>query len=176
MKNNKLISAFSILFLLVSIPLTVFAIRASQKPVESTGGYYHTLVDRVDVSADHTEFTFQKPDSPGDPCEITFLLTVKKCEADLFARLDSIGINGISYQNAAFFCETQGLENTVPERLLLPVSNGECIPLTWRVSVTASFPSKGDYTASLQLNYTSGLTEESADSRMLEIPLLVHVV
>ena len=39
MNNNKLISAFSLLFLLVSIPLTVFAIRAAQKPTDIKGGY-----------------------------------------------------------------------------------------------------------------------------------------
>lgn len=175
MKENKIISAVSVLFLLFSIPLTVFAIRAVQKPTETKGGYYHTLVDRIDVSADFTEFSFHEPDNANDTCEISFLLTVQKCEADLYARLDSISITGLSYQNAVFLCETPELENTVPENLLLPVVDGKSVPLTWRVTVTAGFPSKGDYSASVRLNYTSGLTQESADSRMLEIPLLIHV-
>ena len=132
-------------------------------------------MDRVDISADATEFTFQKPASANDPCEISFLLTVQKSEADLYGRIDNITVNGLSYQKAVFLCQTPALENTVPENLLLPAADGKSVPLTWKVAVTALFPDKGDYQASLQINYTSGLTEVSADSRMLEIPLLIHV-
>ena len=175
MKKKKLLSAVSVVFLLLSVPLTVLAIRSATGPTEQKGGYYHTLVDRVDVSADHTEFTFQKSGADDETFALTFLLTVKKSEADFYAKIDGLELTGISYTNAAFLCQTPGFENAAPVNLLLPAQNGESVPVTWQVTVNTAAQTAGDYTATLRLSYTAGLTKESADSRILEIPLSIHV-
>lgn len=176
MKHKHIVSLFSIIFLFISIPLTVFAIRAAQTPTEKKGGFYHTLADRLDVTADFTEFTFEQPKTADDACEIRFLLTLNKCEPDLFVRLDDMEIMNLTYENAAFLCTTRGQETATPQALLLPAENGNSVPLTWEVTINGRFNAKGDYSASLRIHYTSGLTQESADSRILDIPLTIHIV
>ena len=176
MKHKQFISVFSVLYLFISIPLTVFAIKAAQIPTEKKGGYYHTLVDRVDVSADYTEFTFVQPKNAADACELKFLLTVKKCEPDLYARLDDVELMNLTYESATFLCTTRGQETALPQGVLLPVENGASVPLTWEVTINGRFNARGDYSASLRIHYTSGLTMESADSRILDVPLTIHIL
>ena len=176
MKKKKLGAVFGALFLLISVPLTVFAVKSALKPFQSAGGYYHTVTDRVDFSVDYTQFTIKKTEGGAERCRIDFTLTAKKTEADFYAVLDHLDLTELDFVSASFLCTTAGMESAVPEALPLPVKNGESAPLSWNVSVTADFSAKGVYTAKLLIEYTAGLTKEPADSRLLEIPLTVTII
>ena len=175
MTKKRIRALFAALFVLLCVPLTVFAIRAGAGPSKRSGGYYHTLVDRVDISVDSTEFTLKKSVSGAETFTVPFTLTLLKCEADFYATLDDLEITGVDYAQAEFLCATPGMESVRPAGLALPVLNGESVPLTWNVTLTADFAKKGAYTGAIRIAYTAGLTKETADSKLMEIPLTFNV-
>ena len=176
MKTQRCRILFAALFLIICTPLTVFAIRAAAGPSDRNGGYYHTLVDRLDITVDYTQFTLKKSGKDAQTFEIPFTLTVKKCEPDFYAVLDDVEIEGLAYASADFICTTQTPDTAAPFDLPLPVSGNEPLPLIWNVTLRANFTEKGDYEAALRISYTTGLTQETADARLTTIPLLIHVV
>lgn len=175
MTKNRIRALYAALFVLLCVPLTVFAIRAGAGPSQHGGGYYHTLVDRVDISVDSTAFTLKKSVSGAESFTVPFTLTLQKCEADFYATLDDLEIADLDLSQAEFLCATPGMETVRPAGLALPVQNGESVPLTFNVTLTANFANKGDYTATLKIAYTAGLTKETADSKLTEIPLTFNV-
>ena len=176
MTEKRLRALLGALFMLLSVPLTVFAIRTAAEPSEQKGGFYHTLVDRVEISVDSTEFTLKKSVPDAETFAVPFTLTLQKCEADFYATLDELEITGLDYAQAEFLCATPELETARPAGLALPVKNGESVPLTWNVTVNIDLAEKGEYAAAIRIEYTAGLTKETADSHLQEIPLTIHVV
>ncbi|MBQ7688709.1 MAG: hypothetical protein IJT27_05790 [Clostridia bacterium] len=174
MRKKRLAILFSAL-LAVAIPAGVYAAKTLIKPTAVAGGYYSDIVNRVEISADNTAFTFRKTEAGTQTFQAAVTLSLKKCEADFFARLDDLNVSGMDYDTLIFLCKTPGLENAVPQDLYLPAENEESIPLTYEILLTFSSDAAGKYDPVLEIEFTSGLTEATADERLLQIPLTITV-
>lgn len=175
MKKQKLIIALCAA-LLAAIPLGVLAVRTLLRPASATDGYYSDVVNRVSFAAENTSFVFRKTAAGAETMQAELTLTLKKCEPDFYAVLRDLRISGMAYENAEFICETAGMDGeALPGDVFLPVRDGAAAPLVYRVLLTFTADGAQTFTPTLDVEYTSGLTAESADERLLRIPLTIRV-
>lgn len=158
-------------FLLLSLPLTVLAIRGAVKPAETRGAWSRTVVDRADFAVDKTEFLFVRPREETAVCEISFTLTARKCEADFYAVIEELRLTGLDFIQTEFHCATPGAETEDPTAFVLPVKDGQPQTLQWNVTAAAPLPDAVETPFALEITYISGLTPDSAAERVVRIPL-----
>ena len=170
MRNRKLALLLSAVFVLL-IPPGVFAAKTLLRPKSAAGGYYRDIVDRLEITVDRTAFTFQG----GGAMQAELTLTLQKTEADFYALIDAVDVAGLEYDSLELICETPGIDPALPENMLLPVRDGESAPLQWKLLLTFTADAPATLTPVLEVSYTSGLTAETADGRLLQIPLTLTV-
>ena len=167
MKNRFLIIAAALL-LLVSSVITVIAVR---NPDKSKGGYTRDIIDRVSFTVDHTKFMFTRSENAKEEYTLAFTLTAAKTEADFYAMIHSVEIEGLRYNNMIF--QTAVGESYVPQDMILPAEKGKAMPVTWNVILSFSAPAKNTVDFSLKLDYTSGITPDTAEEHILNIPMQI---
>ena len=168
MKQKILIAVFSVVLLAAAL-VTALAVSGTS---EKTGDYKRDIVDRVSFYADATQFSFVRSENADEVYELGFQLTAEKTEADFYALLHSAELDGLDYDTMVFQSATG--ENLLPEELPLPAENGNAIPVQWTVRVR--FPAPEDQNTvdfSLVLNYTSGMTPDTAEEYILKIPMRI---
>lgn len=165
--NKKIIIAICVL-LAIAVPVGAIALNSAKtKPETVSGGYFSTVVDRLNISVDGTEFTYaEKPE--GD-CECTFILTVSKTEPDFFGEIESLWFDGIENANIVFESLGDTPDGANPEGLVLSAKDDKPIEYSWRVTVSApSFPSD----AKLIFKARTGLTKLTSETWEKEIPFI----
>ncbi len=172
MKTKKwlVISAFALALLL--IPISALAGSSAASPTKTGGGFSRNIIDRLNITIDKTEFTFKK--SNGNLYNVSFTFTAEKTEADFYGVLNSFSVNGTEYEYALF---TAGENNTdyVINNTVLPASDGKTQPLSWTVTIPCKITSAGTVNGTIKIEYTSGVTKETAAPHVLKIPLTVTV-
>lgn len=172
-KTKKKITAIAVFVLaVVLIPIAVFAVKNAVSPISSGGGFVQKTIDRINISVDKTDFVFNK-DGNG-AYRIAFTLTAEKTEADFFAKLDSFEVDGQSF-GAAIVSPVGNSSEFIIDGAVLPASNGKAEQLSWKIEVPFTADSAGTYTGEIKLSFTSGITEDTADSHLLTIPLTVEI-
>ena len=147
---------------------------AVQKPAGSDGGFRQDVTDRVRIAVDRTDFTFDDNAEGTDGYEFTFTLSAEKTEADFYAVIHSVTLSGAAYESIRFQTVSD-TENLPPEELTLPAENGKTKEVQWEVSVRLPADAAGENDFQLIIDYTSGMTPDTADEHFLEIPLHVTI-
>ena len=147
---------------------------AVQRPAESNGGFQQNVTDRVRFAVDRTDFKFEQSADASDGYEFTFTLSAEKTEADFYAVIHSVTISGAAYESIRFQTVSDS-ENLPPEELMLPAENGKTKEVRWEVTVRLPVNAAEENDFQLIINYTSGITPETADEHFLEIPLHITV-
>ncbi len=168
--KKKLTVILSVIFILL-IPITVFAVISAQKADVTKGGFSQNTVDRLNINIDATEFAFKKSDS--GTYMIEFTLTAEKTEGEFYGMLNSVEFSGLDFDYMLLTGENG--ENTAINNTVLPSVNGTPQTLSWNVQIPCKITSAGEYTAEFSVSYTSGLTKDTSDSRVLTIPISITV-
>ena len=136
-----------------------------------TGAYKHDIIDRVRFTASPTDLSVTGA-APGEEIELMFTLTAQKTEADFYAMIHKITPEGIAFTSIRYQSE-DGTEAYAPRNLLLPAENGKPTEVRWTVSILFTPDTLADFDFSLEIDYTAGLTEATADEHLLRVPLHV---
>ena len=160
---------------LVTLPLGVLAAGSLLTPKKTAGGYRREIVDRIEATADATEFTFKAEEEGGQAFQAALTLTLKKTEADFYVLLDDLYLEGFDADSVEFLCETPGFADAAPGGLALPVQNNAPAELRYRVLITFRAEPPAEYAPALCVEFTSGMSEQTADAHLLRIPLKIEV-
>ena len=172
MKRNSRIIALIITAALLVGAATAFAVtRQADRTLE--GHFEQPFVDRVNIAVSQTGFVFESPEE-GDDLVCSFTFSIAKQEADFFARLDSLAVEGDGIKAVTYTAGNDGF--TEPERVVRMSEDGEPEVLSWDIGFTVPY-TKGlrEYTAALRVVYTSGTDEINCDSHMKDIPLKITI-
>ncbi len=169
-KTNKIVIAVAAIVL-----ITVFCAVAAavHKPAENGGSFVQEITDRMRFTVSPTAFTFAPPEEDA-PLEFRFTLTAEKNEADFYAVIHSVTLTGADYESVRFQTES-GTDNAVPQELVLPAENGKAQEIRWVVTVRLPADAAGENAFELAIDYTSGITQETADEHILTVPLNVTI-
>ena len=171
MKYRKTIGiALAALVLLAALTITGIALRRNSG---GEGRFERDIIDRVRFTASPTSLTMTDA-VPGEETELTFTLTAQKTEADFYAMIHSIRIEGLEYASVRFQSDNAG-DAYVPENLLLPAENTGPTEVTWTVMILYTPDSAGSTEFAVEIDYSAGLTQETADEHILSIPMQVTV-
>lgn len=168
MKNKKII--ITALALAIIIAASAALGIAANRQKASSGKYYRDIVDRVSFTLENTEFELTK--SSGKDHEVVFSFTAKKTEADFYAVINSIDIEGISYKSLIFE-NTSNSENYLSENIVLPAENGEAKEISWNITMTLSGDISENTDFFFAVDYTSGMTPDTTDEHILKIPMKI---
>ena len=102
-----------------------------------------------------------------------FISPQKKTQTDFFGRIDSVKINGLTYDNIVFVPQNDNCDGLTLTDLLLPVADGEPAEVKWRADLTFTAADARPLSPVIEITYTGGMSEETADTHVLEIPLSV---
>ena len=171
-RKIKYIRVFLAVLLALCIPLGVYAVKNGTAPEKTSGGYYSKTVNRVDFSLDATEFTCKKTVEGTETFAVSAKLTVRKCAPDLFAVIKKTDIAGLTCQYVLFSADSTPENDYVPENLVLRNDS----PLSWTVEMVFETSDKLSLSPELQIEYTSGLTQDTADEYLLSIPLKIDII
>ncbi|MBQ6022118.1 MAG: hypothetical protein IJL25_04230 [Clostridia bacterium] len=169
-KTNKIVIAITA-ELLIAVFCAVAA--AVHKPAETDGSFVQEITDRVRFTVSPTAFTFAPPEED-EPLEFRFTLTAEKNEADFYAVIHSVTLTGANYESVRFQTES-GADNAVPHQLVLPAENGKAQEVRWEVTVRLPADAAGTNAFELAIDYTAGITQETADEHILTVPLKVTI-
>lgn len=170
-RKTKYIALFLIVVLAVGIPTGVYAVKNGTSPTSSAGGYFSAIVDRVDITLSKTDFSFTKTQDGTQTFLLTAELTIKKGEPDIYACIHSVDVNGAKCNYVLF---TPGAENgseAAPNELILRSAEKR----TWNVEISVDIAAKTTITPELTIDFSSGLTQETADEHLTSIPLNITV-
>ena len=149
--------------------VTVFAVtRRADNTL--TGAYEQPFIDRVNIAVSQTEFIFDSPKN-GDELVCPFTFSISKSEAEFYARLDSLAVEGDGLTCVTYTARDDSA--LAPERVVLTSNEGKPTELSWDISFTAPYKRGGAYNAVLKIVYTSGADEINCDSHIKEIPLKI---
>ncbi|MCH5198465.1 MAG: hypothetical protein J1E34_06130 [Oscillospiraceae bacterium] len=168
MKRKKIIITAAALAIIIAVSAAIGMAANRQKT--SRGKYFRDIVDRVSFTLENTEFELVKDET--DDYEITFSFTAKKTEADFYALINSLDIEGINYKNLVFE-NTSASQNYSPENILLPAENGEAKRISWDIKMTFSNAISENTEFFFVVDYTSGITPDTADEHILRIPMKI---
>ena len=154
---------------LILIAAAVTTVIAVTHPAGSSGRYDRDIIDRVRFTVQDTDFTLAKTTDGPETFELSFRLTAQKTEADFYAVLHSVEIEGLTYDSMIF--QTASGDVYLPEEMPLPAEGGRPVPVEWTVRLvfTAQTADSADF--DLVLSYTSGVTQETADGHVLKVPM-----
>ena len=168
MKSKKILIA---VLAAVLLGTAVFAAAVGfRQPETKSGAFYQKLADRMDITVENTAFTLVWDEEGDNAFELPLTVTLKKTEPDFYAKLLGITVEGLE-ADALEIADVSGKGALTKDGVLLPVENGEAVPLTYSVKVRFTAESDEALSPTLVLHYISGMTEGTADERYLEIPL-----
>lgn len=172
--KKKVIAVLISFILLTGIHAGVFAVQNTN--ANSQSGEFNTqIVDRINFSLKNTDYVLKKTKDGTETFQINFTFTAKKEEADFYAIINSFKISGIEYDNIIFEAAEENKDNAYPDSLVLSAENGTPVQYTWNATLTFTVNDKGTFSPCVEIDYTSGLTKQSASSHYLEIPLTITI-
>ena len=157
--------------LMICIPVTVFAVKNGIFPSASSGGYFSATVNRMDISLDKTDFELKKTNDGSETFIVTAELSIKKCEPDFFAHVKSVSLNGLTSNYILFTADSENGGDILPEDLYIRDTS----PLKWKIEISFNAAAELKLTPELIIEYSSGLTKDTADEYQLSIPLTFTV-
>ena len=172
MKKKKSLVILAFVLAVILIPVGAFAVKNAVQPSATVGGFVQKTVDRLNLTVDKTEFVFKR--SADNTYNISFTFSAEKTEADFYGVINSLSIDKISGEYI-LFTAADGSPQYVINDTVLPASGGKTQPLSWTVEVPCSIQGTGTVNGSIRIEYTSGVTQQAADSHLLEIPLTVTI-
>ena len=167
MKKKKSLVILAFVLAVILIPVGAFAVKNAVQPSATGGGFVQKTVDRLNLTVDKTEFVFKR--SADNTYNVSFTFS-----AEFYGVINSLSINGISSEHI-LFTAADGSPQYVINDTVLPASGGKTQPLSWTVEVPCSIQGTGTVNGSVRIEYTSGVTQQAADSHLLEIPLTVTI-
>ncbi len=174
-KAKKITALLSVIILLAGISFTVGAIVGGKKPSVQSGEFENRIADRIEITVENTDFVLKKTESGAETFTLTCFLTAKKTQADFHAMIDSLEFTDIAYDNIVFTALNETSENKTLDSLILTATEGSPDTYRWQVDITLSVIGKGVYNSALKIAYTSGITEKTAQSKVMEIPIKITV-
>ena len=160
--------------LVLLVPLTVWAFKTGRAAKSQSGSFNRQIIDRIDFAVENTEFVMEKPAAEGTDYTVTFYFSAKKTQADFYGRIDSVRVTGLTYDNIVFLPQNEYCDGKTLTDLLLPVAEGEPQEAKWRGDMTFTAASATPLTPVIEITYTSGLSPQTADTHILEIPLTIR--
>ncbi len=173
MKKSTLVSILICAALVIAVPLTVWAVKSGKAPQSQSGSFSRRIIDRIDFSVENTEFVLKKSESGPEDYTISFYFSAKKTQADFYGRIDSVKINGLTYDNIVFVPQNDNCDGLTLTDMLLPVKDGEPAEARWRADMTFTVADAKPLAPVIEITYTSGMTQQTADTHILEIPLTI---
>ena len=173
MKKNTLIGILLCAALVIAVPVTVWAFKTGQAPKNQSGSFTRRIIDRIDFSVENTEFVLKQSESGPEDHTISFYFSAQKTQADFYGRIDSVKINGLTYDNIVFVPQNDNCDGLTLTDMLLPVKDGEPAEVRWRADVTFTAADAKPLAPVIEITYTSGMTQQTADTHILEIPLSI---
>ena len=173
MKKSTIISIAVCAALVILVPLSVWAFKTGLAPKGQSGSFSRKTIDRIDFCVENTKFILQKPASGGTDYTVSFFFSAKKTQADFFGRIDSVQIKNLTYDNIVFVPQNEYCDASTLHHLLLPVADGEPAEVKWRADLTFTTQSAKTLNPVIEITYTSGMSRQTADTHILEIPLSI---
>ena len=173
MKKSTLFSIVICVALVILVPLTVWAVKSGKAPQSQSGSFTRKIIDRIDFSVENTEFVLEKAGNGPEDYTISFYFSAQKTQADFYGRIDSVKVNGLTYDNIVFVPQNDNCDGLTLTDMLLPVKDGEPAEVRWRADVTFTASDTRTLSPVLEITYTGGMSEETADTHILEIPLSI---
>lgn len=173
MKRSTLLSIFICALLIILVPAAVWAIKSGKAPKAQSGSFSRNIIDRIDFSIENNEFRLKKDGASPEDYTISFYLSAKKTQADFYGRIDNVTIEGMSYDNIVFIPQNENCNGLTLTDMLLPVVGGEPAEVKWRADLTFSSANTKPLSPVIKITYTSGISLETSDTHILEIPLSV---
>lgn len=174
MKHKKLLTA-GLCLILAGILLITGASAVRNKYTSASGETVSQIVNRVNISVSATEFVFRSADRNG-MLECRTTVSIEKTEPDFYGILHSITIGECE---PGYVIYTAGKDNgdaLLPEEVMLPVKDNAVSPLEWEVTFTVPFEEgKTQYTASLDINYSTGIKPDLKQRYMTSIPVTITI-
>ena len=174
MKKSTLISIAVCAALVILVPLSVWAFKTGSAPKSQSGQFVRKIIDRIDISVDNTDFILEKPAAGGSDYTISFVFSAKKTQADFYGRIDSVQVKGLSYDNIVFLPQNEYCDGKTLNDLLLPVADDEPAEVRWRGDMTFHAADSAPLSPVIEITYTSGMSRQTADTHVLEIPLTIQ--
>lgn len=161
--------------LLIAVGFTVFAVNNQKKPESVSGKFENLTADRIEIMLENTEFKLKKTSDSAEEYTISFFFSAKKTQGDFYALINSFKISDIAFDNIVFTALTDAAEGKTLDKLKLTATDGEPDLFRWRVDLTLSIAGKGEYNPVIMIDYTTGMTENSAQRKFIEIPVTITV-
>ncbi len=175
MKNKKLLTAIICIITVCALLVTVYAVtRYNYK--SATGQSESLIINRVNITLEQTQFTFDKPLSDGI-LECRTKLIIEKTQPDFYGMLHSVTISGEKMQYVVFTAGKNNGDAVLPENVLLPVNEkGDTQPLEWDITFAVPYEeSKSTYYISVDLYYTTGVKTNITQQYTTSIPVTVVI-
>lgn len=155
---------------MLCVPLAAFAVKNGLEPYSKSGGYYSKTVNRMDFAFENTDFSLKKTTEGAETFILTSVLTVRKCESDLFARINTVELDGIDCNYIVFTAAEENGEAVRPENLTLRNDS----TLKWTLEISVNINGAATLAPELVIDFASGLTLDTADEHQLRIPLKIN--
>ncbi len=173
LKNHKPILVTISCILLIAVTFTVFAVNNQKKPESVSGKFENLTADRIELILENTEFILKKSTDSAESYTLSFFFSAKKTQGDFHAVINSFTVSDIAYDNLVFTALTDAAQEKTLDGLILTSTDGEPDLFQWRVDMTLSILGKGEYNPVIRIDYTSGITETSAQRKFIEIPVSI---
>lgn len=174
-KKYRLLLAGVCIVLIFGISITAISVVGGKKPTVEAGSFENLIADRIEIKVENTEFTLKKSNDSPEQFTLTLFFSAKKTQADYYAMINSFNITGISYDNIVFTALNSETEDKTLDSLILPAKDGEAELMKWQIDITLTVSGKGTYESAIRLDYTSGINKNSAQQKIMDIPLEITV-
>lgn len=174
-KKHRLLITGVCIVLLFGIGITAISVVGGKKPTVEAGSFENLIADRIEIKVENTEFTLKKSTDSPEQFTLTLFFSAKKTQPDFYAMINSFSLKDLSYDNIVFTALNDETEEKTLDYLLLPANNGEPEEMKWQVDITLTVAGKGTYESAIKLDYTSGMNKNSAQQKIMEIPLKITV-
>ena len=173
MKRSTLISILICAALAVAVPLAVWAVKTGQAPQAQSGSFSRQIIDRIDFAVENTEFVLKKTADGPEDYTISFFFSAQKTQADFYGSIDSVRITGLAYDNIVFIPQNENCDGLTLTDMILPVKDGEPAEVKWKAELTFTAQTAAPLSPVMEITYTSGLSQQTSDTHILEIPLAI---
>lgn len=157
-------------FLILLAAFSAAAAIAAKKPAAVSGHFYQKIIDRVDFAVENTRFELVKDGEGAEEFILNLTLTAKKTEADFYAVIKDIQIEGMDYDSLEI-SDLSGVGGFSGREIVLPAENGETKEVKLLITLKFTCAGTEQISPALCVNYISGITRNTADEHYLSVPL-----
>ena len=175
MRKHKILLISVSVFVLLGICIGAFAVNIGKKPDSAQNKWENPIADRISLSLENTEFTIKKSSEEAEKYVLTLYLTANKTQGDFYGLIKSFDFSGMAYDNIVFTALSEKAENKSLNNLVLTSTDGTPDVYKWQIDITMSILGKGTYTPTVKIDFVSGMNENMATEKFVEIPLKVTV-